>query len=664
MNYMLRKTLIPWRMQETIDEVLAYCIANRVGEVMWKIDAEAFNKGFTSIEYIKEFLPALKKAKYLFDVHSIATSINPWMTLNHADYGRDSRKRFPDFKWIVDFTGKQSVSCACPLSAAWQEHITESYSLYASVSPAILWVEDDFRNFNHIPVIWGCFCNEHLEAFSKIIGRSITRDELVKCILTPGKPHPYRAEWMNFLGDTMIRIAAKISARVLSVSPNTSIGLMCSLPDDHSIEGRRWHELIAALCGAHKPICRPHYGAYRHEHMDDIYNAVDVVRQTAACLPTSTKICPEVENVPFTEFVKSVKYTQLQLSLSAAMSNADITMNLYDHVGTPLTPDDPYGIMLHRTYPFLDGLLKYCRPGGLARGIGMPFSPEIAKFARTCEGKEFSELHGKGNGWSTALQSMGFAVTFQDSPILAVTGQSLRGFSPDQVRQMLAKGVLLDASAARTLIEDGFGDLVGVDIECTMNKNDLPIAAEDLGNGKYISPRLATPDEIVARMLLKAGASAVSNFVDPEKVVLMPAMVTYENSLGGRVAVYAMDLSDGVLWFMNWQRKEQMRQVLSWLSRGQLPAFVSGGPHAVPLRFDYGDYTILAVANNSPDTWESISAELFLGSRPVKSVLSIEPDGSWRPAPLLGSKKSEGIFSFACDMKLDYLSLAAFCIQF
>jgi len=664
MTYMLRKTLISWRMEETIEEVRDYCLANHVTEVMWKIDSEAFNRGFTSLDLIGDYLPHLKRAKKQFDQDGITTSINPWMTLNHADYGRDSRDSFPQMQWMVNYTGEPCNATACPLSMAFHDHLIGAYCLYAQVRPRILWVEDDLRHFNHPPAEWGCFCDLHLNRFSQIVGETLSREELVKCILQPGRPHPYRALWLDFQGAYMVDLAARLESGVHSVSPETRLGLMSSRPQDHATEGRRWYALIEALAGPHPGIVRPYFGPYQQSSPFDLFFSNDMLHQTAHCLPSGTVLCPELENVTFTPFVKTVRQTRLQLLLAAVAGCSDTTLNLYDHVGTPLSPDDDYGLMLRHEKAHLDGILKYCRPGGINRGVGLLFAPEISRYTHAQQGDDYRSLYDWGQGWSHALQALGCATTYGASDVLAITGQITRGYSEQQIRELLSRGVLLDGSAAQTLIEDGYGRYIGVDIETFINKPKVPIAAEAVGEKDYISPRSATHKEMLAQLHLHKGARASSCFVDYDHNVFMPAMVLFENELGGRIAVYAMDLHEGITCcFLSWKRQKQFQGVVRWLTRGAPPLLVSGGPYGLPLQIDYADYTIIAVVNTSTDEWSRVAVECSGFDNRPREVLQLKENGTWESTEPGSCCISEGVLSLSFEQRLQALDLTAFCLN-
>lgn len=664
-HYMLRKTLVPWRMDETIQEVLNYCLANKILEVIWKIETEQFNRGFTTARMIRdEYLEPLQKAKALFDKAGVITSINPWMTLNHGDaYGLEVD--IPGMGWMVGHDGRTCRKCACPMSEVFVQNLLECYALYAGIRPRILWVEDDFRNFNHSPVEWGCFCDRHLERFSKRVGRPVIREELVERLLKPGKPDPWRAEWMEFLGDVMVKLAGRLCEMVEQVSPETCLGLMTSHPEDHSIEGRKWHLLIKALSGRNQAVVRPHFGCYRHTQMRDIFDCADILRMTVHCLPPGVRICPELENAPFTEYVKSVRFTRAQINLSAGLGYSDITMNLYDHCGTPLDKDDVYGRMLRGNRAYLDSLLEYCRPGGTQKGIGLVFHPESARHVHTKRGRAFPELWSKGLGWSSALQSLGFAVTFEKSGVYALTGQAARGLTDERINEILSCGVLLDASAARVLIDLGYGKYLGVDLGKAFHKIERPIAGEDIGGGTYISPRLATQHETFYELRPEEGTQILSRFVDPERNPILPAMTGFENCLGGRVCVYSMDLHEGTTCcFLSRHRQKQMKNIMNWLSQGRVDLFVGPGPDSLPLRIDYTDYSVIVVINNSPDTWESVRIESHIGSRNAGNIFMLSPGGDWETISPAGRSVRNKILELDIDYRLEYLNQAVFCIRY
>lgn len=109
----------------------------------------------------------------------IAFSLNPGITLMHGDRGRVVDPKL-GIQTMVDQDGTQASAVACPGDPVWQQYIADTYALYASVEPDYLWLEDDFRHFNHKPVLWGCFCETHMNRYQERLGESISREGFIK----------------------------------------------------------------------------------------------------------------------------------------------------------------------------------------------------------------------------------------------------------------------------------------------------------------------------------------------------------------------------------------------------------------------------------------------------------------------------------------------------
>lgn len=599
-------------------------------------------------------------------------SKNPWVTLNPADRGRSGANIFPDMDWMVDYTGVRAKFCACPLSPSWRDYITEVYRLYASINPEILWLEDDFRNFNHQPVEFGCFCPLHLEAFSKRAGRKVSREKLVQNILAPGKPHLDRKIWFNLLRDVMIEVAGLIEKVVHDVSPDTQLGLMCSDPYYHGIEGRDWQRLLKALSGHHHPIVRPAMGCYQETSHESIYSSAGVLRRTISCLPEGTRICPELENFTYSLFSKSVRFTKLQLSLVQVCQANDITVNLYDHIGTPLEANSGYGDMLRQSKPFLNTLASRYLPGGREQGVGLIYHPKASYYVHAKAGENFRGLFPYDDGWSVPLQACGVPVTFASSNVVAVTGQVLRVLNQSEIHKLLSKGILLDLSALEVLIDMGYGEYLGVTIEEKLNKNDIPLSAEmilDPGfsafkNAPFMTLTHLASSENLARLSLLNGAVEASIFVDPDRHRVMPGMVLFENSSGGRVAIYPFDLQHGTSRsFLNWNRKAQLSGVMKWLGRENLPLFVEGGAQMLPMRTDYENYTMVTVVNLTSDKWEDLSLTLSKRKLPFSEIEIVLQDGKWIDVPIEKKTYRKGHLKVTLPVQLEPLELTAICFN-
>ncbi|MGQ9515248.1 MAG: hypothetical protein ACUVTL_09435 [Thermoproteota archaeon] len=328
-TYMLRYALPSWNAEKRTEELVKYCKETGIDEVMFFTMDGNFME-LESNEESKAYAEVLKPAMKRLREEGIESSIYITCTIGHGDLGRDLRKKFP-FQFQVDAHGAESRACACPLDKKWKRYVAELYSIYSSLNPRIIWVDDDFRLHNHGPVSWGCFCPLHLEAFSNRIGKSMSREDVIRAVLTSDlQPSNERRAWLDLMGDTMIDAAITIERAVHQTSPETRLGLMTSSPEVHCIEGRRWHELLKALSGPYNPIVRPTLGNYTEGDKRSLLHGIMLTLHTRALVPKETLICPEVENYPYTRFSKSSKFTRLQIVICQLHGISNITLNLYD----------------------------------------------------------------------------------------------------------------------------------------------------------------------------------------------------------------------------------------------------------------------------------------------------------------------------------------------
>lgn len=639
---MLRRTLPLWKWKETVAEVIDYCKKYDIDEVIWMIDVEDFNHGLTPVEIIREYIPVLEKVKDMLICEGIRFSINPWSTLGHGDRGRDMRIVHCDMQFMVDWTGIETKATGCPLSSAWRKWLCEAYRLYAGLGPHVLWVEDDIRTFNHSPASQGCFCELHLNRFSKLVGKQVKREELIKNILSEGDPHPWREKWLEMSGEIMVEVVSELEDAVHSVNPEVNLGLMCSMPEEHAMEGRKWKELITSLSGTRQPVARPCMVAYRETLPKDFIWVMDITRSTIACLPENTKICPELENFNYTTFSKSVNATRMQLGICALLGVNNITLNLYDAVGTPMKVEEGYLKMLKKTKPVLEGILSGLAGQGTSKeiGVGIEHLNEGPKYTHLIKGSKYNDLNPDCMGWSVPLQSCGIPVTYGDSDVKAVTGQYFRQKNKDEIIKILSRGILMDSSAVMVLQEMGYGEYTGVNVKRLISKDDRPIVAEEYmdeefggSESMYITLTFATISELFADMDIHNETRVISYIVDEDRKRIFPALTAYQNSLGGKVAVYSGDLSKKIhTGFLNWERVRQLGEVIGWLSGEQSMYQVISGAYQYTLCREYEDFVFIGITNLSSDDMENIkicfrrqdntsdiqSIELFHGSEWIK----------------------------------------------
>ncbi|MFZ4780224.1 MAG: hypothetical protein ACOYM3_33125, partial [Terrimicrobiaceae bacterium] len=497
----LRRTMPPWSWEKNLEELVAFCHASRIDEVIVKVDAEDFSHGQLSVPWLEGYLPILQKIATRLGEEGIVYSLNPWITLLHCDRGRSAHRDFPGMQTIVGHDGVETKACGCPLCPEWRQKTAHLWRLYASTAPRVLWVEDDIRLFNHLPARFGCFCPLHLEEFARRTGQAVSREELVSALLAPSAPHPLREKWLRFQGETMVETVQVITEAVHAVNPNIFLGLMSSGPDLHALEGRDWHRLAKTLQGcAPLLVSRPPLGIYAEFSLRGFYYGAASIRKTRKALPPGCVELTEVESFPFSSFGKSVAVTFLQLAASCALGCDGVTMNLFDHLGNPIADTPEYGGMLDRERRFLDALASRSSNGAPFAGVGLLQNEDASIHRHLPPGADYDALADDGSSWAFLLEALGIAVTWnlEEAPVMALCGQTVRALPASEIERLLGGGILCDLAAAQALIDLGYGPQLGA----TISKSGLthefgPLAAEELCDVRFGG----TPDRYLTATL-------------------------------------------------------------------------------------------------------------------------------------------------------------------
>lgn len=633
----LRRTLPLWSWKENLEELVRYCPECGIDEVIVKVDTEEFSHGIPTIEWLKNYQPILFEIKKALNEIDVVFSINPWVTHVHCDRGRNVKAENPEMGFIVGHDGAECRDCACPLSQAWRDRTAALWKIYAEIEPDTIWVEDDIRTFNHYPVGFGCFCPEHLKRFSERAGETVSREKLVSLILAPGEPHPYRKEWLDMQGEIMLEVAGVLSAAVHEVSPDTKLGLMSSGPDNHCLEGRKWHEFINAFAGNNVPVSRPPLGNYSESHLKGLLYTANSLRRTRYVLPGNTIEMAEVENYPFSVYNKSNAFTFLQSAVCFSMGSHGVTMNLFDHCGAPMSEEMSILESLKENKTYLKVLTEKCVPAGTFKGVRILHHDKSSYSKRLGENSGYGKLSEESFGWENPLQALGFGTSYEKSAVTALTGQSIRSFGRDEILEILSGGVLCDLTALETLISMGYEEYLGVALKRKFQMKDLPLAAEHFHNSDYGGERnryfaltIFPFDIFFGELELRANAVEASELVNPDADRLFPGVALFENSLGGRVAVYPFDMNKAGDNFPRPARQLQIINILKWISRDTIPLLVKGGHNALPFRMDYDDRIIAGVFCLSLDSWENTELIVGLNGQQINSVKVLEECGEWQ----------------------------------
>lgn len=468
-KYSLRIAICPdFHPEEKITEILAFCKQASIDDIQFFINMEEINDGHLTPGETQPWLDMLAGFKSRVKEAGMTFSLNPWVTTLHTDRGRHL-KPGQNFTVMTDYNGQKARAVACPLCKNFEEYISDMYQRYAQVGFDIIWVEDDFRLHNHVPLAWGgCFCDIHMAEFSKKSGKKLTREEFYKGIVAGGEPHVYRKIWLDTARDTMTDFAKLLGDAVHSVAPDTRVALMSSAPETHCSEGRDWKAVMENLSGKNRPLNRPHLPAY-NENVGFRYclEFQRFSRLSAYMVPEETELWPELDNFPHTRFSKSHRFTGLEMESALAICSEGITINIFDMIGNGIAACEQNDGILRELKPYLNGVLQLGAKRQQEQGVCVMFDANSSYTLHADERPGLKCIEPAETFWAEYLSAFGIANHYctdrkVQGQTVAVGGQYLRNLTCQEIRCLFDNNIVwLNGDAVEVLVEVGMGDIIG-----------------------------------------------------------------------------------------------------------------------------------------------------------------------------------------------------------
>ncbi len=655
-RYILRYKIDPgFHSEERIEELAGLCRAGRIEEVMLFFPAEELSAGHLTPGELESYGSLACRVRDRLAEEGVALSLNPWTTTYHVSRGRGLREG-RDFRLLVGETGAVSPITACPLCPEWQAYLCGIFAWMArEVGPVAIWVEDDWRLHNHeSDQGWGgCFCEEHLRLFSARAGEPVDRVKLLDAILAPGKPHPWRREWLALSRETLLEPARKLREAVHRANPAVRLGLMTSNPDVHSAEGRDWPALQEALGSAPAFLVRPHVEPYTETPA--ISTPPAVTRLTLANLEGAIEVYPELENSPRCgPYSKSAAYSLWECFCAAVYGSHGMTINHFDMMGNGVALDPRFGPALGKAKDRLNALAALGIDGREAEGVQVLFHPDIAAARHATD---LASLHGlveSSQVWARTLSILGIAHgytrTVRPGQVHAVSGQTLRAYPDAELETLLSGPLLLDALSVEILLERGFGVDIGVAAGMWRPLREAAFAYEEIAAGDPGScgperPRM-TAQRCAARLLAMdtaEGAETLTRIYSPDHRELFPGCVLFENPRGGRIATLAYPLGGDAQFFMgffNAFRRAFLQELVFRIGHGAPLAAAEEHPaHLYRTPFPGG--RLFAAFNVIQDETERVVLRLPKNEAGRGDWQYLGETGEWEPAPAHWSGKGD-----------------------
>lgn len=614
--YILRLAMAPGlHEEERTEALLTFCREARIDDVAFILWAEELNSGHPTPGEAEPWLAMVERVRPLLAAAGVTTSLNPWVVLLHSDRGR-TLKPGQSFRLMVDRRGRTASATACPLCPVLREHLRKHYERLARLRPRMIWVDDDFRLHNHSPLEWGgCFCDLHMEEYSRRAGRVLTRDEFVNGVIQPGAPHPFRRVWLETSRDTMVELAGILGQAVHRVSPETQVGLMSSSPAVHCIEGRNWDGILRGLAAGNIPVNRPHLPSYAEVSGPDyLWKFSRISRLSAASVPADTLLYPELENWPHSRFAKSRTFTRFQIESAMALNPAGITMDIFDLFGNGAMSGEGYEPALVQAKDLVNRLRALGLDAGHQAGVQVLFNPDASYSLWTEKGESFAELGPDESFWAAFLTSVGIANTYrqwsgQKDAVLAISGQYCRGLKETQIRDLLSKNVvLLNGDAIFTLYRMGLGKLLGVRrAQWAASDSGVPSYEQVIDGRVYAGLR-------EARLTAQAETGDYLNVEYEADVVVHTEVRNFSGSrsgpgmavVGRRLIMLPFGRSTDYQGLLHPVRQAILQALLPDLAGERCPVFLRDTAHVAVYAYDPGTKRVLLLVNASSDDYPEL----------------------------------------------------------
>ncbi len=597
----------PARTAADATELAKACAQAEVDEVVLLTGAEESFAGHLTGSAEDLWFETARLAKDTLEAAGLEVSLNPWVTVGHADRGRSGALGRLGFAPMVSPYGEVSTaqaSFACPRWRAW---IVAHYGRFAELGFRVLWLEDDFRYHNHAPLHWGGgFEPLMLERFTALTGWHGTPQELTAALTAPGRPHPWRAVLQQVWREAQLEVAAAVAAEVDRRSQGRSrLGLMSSGLDAASVEGRDWAQLYGALAIGGRAAQRPHFAPYTDTPARELSRQVWSLELQRALRPGFVDSEPEIENWPHTAWSKSDTQTWSEMAAAQLAGSDALLLNVHPMHGRRVTRFPQVTELLRRSRPALDWLAARYHRDQTTIGVGLPFAQDAAAHVRTRGSgpQALDELAVDPGPAADLLLRYGVPVTADpQAPVQALFGQSAWALPDQEIRRLLGGGLLLDGTAASVLFERGFGPLLGLDGVELMPREQPdpsgPYAEEQvLDTGAVLSVNM---QPTLARLEPGPDTESWTEIRTPQGLRWGSGRTAFRNRLGGRVAVLAA--TDPAQLPYDDSGQQLLHRAVRFLEgdRPQLP-LVTGGPHLIPHASHRDGTTRLAIANGSAD---------------------------------------------------------------
>ncbi|MEN8228118.1 MAG: hypothetical protein ABFS38_08190 [Bacteroidota bacterium] len=507
-----------------------------------------------------------------------------------------------DFQSIIRLDGTTAQEACCPLDPDYKKAFSDYVATIVQIAQPF-WInfEDDFH-MNH-----GCYCPRHLEEFAKREKHDYSREALQN-ILNEKSAESYRLRqsYGEMNRDSLAALAVAVREKVDQLAPETRICLCQSGASER--DGNFTEAVTRALAGKTRPAVRLFGSSYFSDNPHDIPKSIFNCLYSQQHLPANFELLHESDSFPHTRFFLSGSKLKSLITAAYAYGLHESLLYVNQYLENPLEEDGYRDMFLKESKRFsaLKQAVKDCRVDGC----------EIFRKPRS------------SSNWVHITGRLGIPHTSAYGKVKLVSGDIVERMTDEEIENLLQGSLFLDGHAAHLLSKKGFSKLIGAEVfarEDTL----LPPFYEGVRNPENysgINNRLMynytwafnrRNKDAFYQIKSLSGTEIITDFLNTRNQPLYPAMIRFENDLGGRVAVMAFNLNDNYVFsrsisIFNYVKKELMRQTIEWLGKEPLPVFVKQIPNTFCIfnRSKSNDYAVVVITGLSSDSFDSISLDI------------------------------------------------------
>ena len=519
--------------------------------------------------------------------------------------------------------GKVRAFTACPGDEGFRKDFAAKCAAVAGAGrPFLYLMDDDFRYFT-----LGCFCEDHLRRFAEISGVSRGREELVKALRAEGvEGQKIRMAWHRLQTGDLLLLAKAASEAIAAASPETRVGLCAPgrFPE------RETAAIACALAGGHRPVIRWWGSVYGYDFPVETSGLLFSAQWSRENLPRGIECLYEADPCPHSRFYASAARMEALITTTLSFGYSAPLFQALSGRADALATSPDY-VDMHRRCRDRFAAVKAEAAKGRLVGVQAFFDSDMRVGGMGGNAKRPLDVAA----WHRSLNRLGIPVTTAEAPVKLFAGHhAFRTLDGAAVTNLLSGGAFLDGAAAEALTERGFASLVGVKAT-PRDKIDFTGEQQTEWAGAGVSFRCSFHqnyglDGCAVSRLEPAGAVNVTEFFSAAK--RQPAITYFENAVGGKVAVMAVNLADCKSPnFFSYAKRELLVKVFRRLGGGAaVPVYNTDRANVMVVANDDGARLFMEAVNLSCDPVESFEFEVappYAGGK-----VEILDGASWRDA--------------------------------